>query len=298
MNMQPALIDTHVHFLDKRQKKWDLHWSWAEPEADHPILGNIDAIKSIRFDLEAFDAESRFAGVSSIVHIQAAIGSPDPVTETKWLDEMVSNSEMPVRIVGHVDLGMPKALSQITAHLDASSRFVGVRDFSLEPVISSGNLLAYSDSFNFMVERELLLDLDCEYQNFASAKSFALMYPELTIVLEHIGFPRKRDAEYFAGWSIALRDLAEAPNVFCKVSGLGMTDPRFSAASLENWMQECLTSFGPERLVLGSNWPVDRLFSSYDSIIKVYRDFFSQLSMDEQELVLNKNAARIYRFST
>ena len=77
-----------------------------------------------------------------------------------------------------------------------------------------------------------------------------------------------------------------------------MTDPRFSAASLENWMQECLTSFGPERLVLGSNWPVDRLFSSYDSIIKIYRDFFSQLSMDEQELVLNKNAARIYRFST
>jgi len=296
MKRIPEIIDTHVHFFDKGDSDFELEWSWLEPGADHPILGNIDPIKSIRFDLDALDAESRFAGVSGFVHVQAAIGSKDPVDETKWLDQMATASLAPVQIIGHVDLATNQAPDQLARHLEASSRFVGVRDFSVESALSSGDISAFSEAFGIMTREELILELDCEYPNMAAAREMAEENPELTIVLEHIGFPRRRDADYFRNWSNALTDLSQASNVLCKISGLGMTDPRFDAHSLAAWINQCLESFGSDRLLLGSNWPIDRLYSSYDAIMNIYRDSFSELSAVEQELIFNKTAARIYRF--
>jgi len=85
--------------------------------------------------------------------------------------------------------------------------------------------------------------------------------------------------------------------VMCKISGLGMTDPRFTAKSLQPWLEVCLDAFGPDRLVIGSNWPIDRLYSSYDAIIGLYREFFSQLSIDDQEKIFNLNTKKVYRFN-
>jgi len=294
--MKPSIIDTHVHFFDKRQTEFDLQWSWLDPGSDHPILGNIDPIKSQSFDLTAMEGESRFAGVTGFVHVQAAIGSSDPVTETAWIDQMVKRSHIEVQIVGHVDLASEQGPDQIARHLAASSRFVGVRDFSLEPALNEGDLASYKESFRIMTRENLVLDLDCEYPNMGAAKLLAESYPDMNIVLEHIGFPRRRDDEYFSAWCAGMATLAQAANVTCKISGLGMTDPRFTAESLARWMQACLDAFGADRLVIGSNWPIDRLYSSYDAIIALYRDFFSELSLNEQVKIFSGNSERIYRF--
>ncbi len=297
MNVKPSIIDTHVHFFDMRQKEWDLEWSWLAPQSDHPILGNIDAIKSQSFDLTALEGESRFAGVTGFVHVQAAIGSRDPVTETKWVDHMAMASSIPVQIVGHVDLATSQGPRQIEQHLEASARFAGVRDFSLEPALASGDFSAYGPSFKVLTDENLVLDLDCEFQNMPAAKLLAGRNPDMNIVLEHIGFPRRRDDQYFSDWSLGIKTLAEVPNVMCKISGLGMTDPRFTAKSLQPWLEVCLDAFGPDRLVIGSNWPIDRLYSSYDAIIGLYREFFSQLSIDDQEKIFNLNTKKVYRFN-
>jgi predicted TIM-barrel fold metal-dependent hydrolase len=130
----------------------------------------------------------------------------------------------------------------------------------------------------------------------AAARDLALRHPDLNVVLQHIGFPRSRDDEYFGNWAAGMRTLAEAPNVTCKVSGLGMTDPRFTAESLRRWIDTPLEIFGPDRCVLGSNWPVDRLYSSYDVIMDIYRERLAALfSPEDQRKVLSENAARVYR---
>ena len=66
-------VDTHVHFYDLRRK--DLVYSWLQPDFVHPQLGDINAIKTLVYDAKAFDAESRFANVSNVVHVQAALGA-------------------------------------------------------------------------------------------------------------------------------------------------------------------------------------------------------------------------------
>jgi len=155
---------------------------------------------------------------------------------------------------------------------------------------------SYEKSLEHMAKEGLIFDLDCEWQNMDEAIKLAQRHPNLPIVLEHIGFPRKRDDEYFNNWKAAINRLAKCENVTMKISGIGMTDPQFTRESLRKWAESSLEAFGADRTILGSNWPVDRLFVSYATMIEFMRDYISKLSPSEQEKVCNKNAARLYRF--
>ncbi len=295
MSREP-IIDTHVHFWNMRNPDPGLAWVWLDKDADHPVLGNIDPIKMLAYDINSLWAEARFADVSAFVHVQAAIGSDDPVKETAWLTRMRETAPAPFTIVADAELGSDDALRQLDGHCE-SPYFVGVRDFRSEPMLASGETIPqFEASLAVMAQRNLVFDLDCEWPNMAAARDLALRHPDLTVVLQHIGFPRSRDDEYFANWAEGMRMLAEAPNVTCKISGLGMTEPRFTAESLRRWIHTPIEVFGQDRCVLGSNWPVDRLYSSYDVIMDMYRDRLSELlAPDDQRKVLSENAARIYR---
>lgn len=289
------IIDTHVHFWDLRNPRENLDWVWLPAGLDHPILGNIDNIKSLRYDIEGVWAEARFADVEAFVHVQAAIGSKDPVEETRWLEEMRTQTDVPFSIVGHVDLTTADVARQLDQHQEASPVFAGARDFAVEPALAEGNLDALDDGMRELTARGLLLDMDCEWMNMPAGLELARRHPDLPIILEHIGFPRSRDDAYFASWSSSIRELAQATNVTCKVSGLAMTDPRFTKESLKPWVMTCLEAFGPDRIVLGSNWPIDRLYSSYDVIMNLYRDYMSGYSEEDQAKMLAGNARGLYK---
>ena len=114
MAKQIPIIDTHAHFYDFSHP--ELKWVWLERDFIHPILGNINAIKAQEYVVENFHAESRFSDVTGVVHVQAAIGSPNPVTETVWLTEMNKKSPIPIRIVADSDLGSPNGIAQLEDH--------------------------------------------------------------------------------------------------------------------------------------------------------------------------------------
>ena len=291
--MVHPIVDTHVHFFDLQHPV--LKYVWLEPEFEHPDLGNIDAMKSLRYDAEALWAEARFADIESFVHVQAAIGTEDPVEETKWLTEMRATSPAPFTIVAHTDLGTDDAMRQLDGHGE-SPYLVGVRDFSSEPYLASGETSPqFEASLVELAKRGLVFDLDCGWPNMAAARALAERHPDLSIVLEHIGFPRQRDDEYFASWQAGIRELAKAQNVICKVSGVGMTDQRGEYADFEPWMDTCLEAFGADRSVVDSNWPLDRIVSSYDAIMAIYRRLAAKLSDSEQTAFLFENARRIYQ---
>jgi predicted TIM-barrel fold metal-dependent hydrolase len=74
-----------------------------------------------------------------------------------------------------------------------------------------------------------------------------------------------------------------------------MCDPRWTADSIRPWVMGCIEAFGVQRCVFGTNWPVDRLFSSYDPIVDAYATIISGFSQDEQEALFSRNAERLYR---
>ena len=295
--LQHKIIDTHVHFWDMANPEVGMRWVWLEKDFVDPVLGDIDAMKSLKYGPKNVLAESRFADVQAFVHVQAALGAADPVLETRWLTRIRSDSAVPFSIVAHADLSDTDATRQLDEHGE-SPYFVGVRDFATEGILASREIRpVFESSLRTLTTRGLVLDLDCEWMNMDSALQLAQRHPELQIILEHIGSPRRNDREYFESWKAAISGLAAADNVTCKISGLGMIDPLFTAQSLAPWFEATLEAFGPDRCLLGSNWPLDRLYSSYDIIMNLYRTYLGSLSDSEQKMVLSENAAEIFKLS-
>jgi predicted TIM-barrel fold metal-dependent hydrolase len=117
------------------------------------------------------------------------------------------------------------------------------------------------------------------------------------VILGHAGFPLERTPEYYALWKREITALAEAPNVACKISGLGMVDHDWTVESIRPWVVHCVEAFGPDRVMFGTNWPVDILFSTYLRQIDAYRVILATegSSRADQEKMLYRNAEHFYR---
>ena len=92
-----------------------------------------------------------------------------------------------------------------------------------------------------------------------------------------------------------MRALARAENIVCKISGLGMYDHSWSTQSIKPWIETCLDAFGVERCMFGSNWPVDRLFSSYGDLFRAYAQVAGTLGPGDTHKLFAGNAERYYR---
>ena len=84
-----------------------------------------------------------------------------------------------------------------------------------------------------------------------------------------------------------------------KISGLGMGEQmagsNWTTESIRPWVEACIDVFGTERSFFGSNWPVDKMYSTYAELADAYRSLVSGFSVDEQHALLHANAERVYR---
>lgn len=282
-------VDTHVHFSDLQDP--NLYYVWLQPGWKHPILGDIEGIQAQRYWADEFVAETRFSNVSKSVHVQAALGIKDPVEETKWLQAFADRLGHPHGIVAEAHLQQDDAQEVIERHM-AYANMRGIRDFG------PGNYLVdpqWRKGYAHLEAHDLVACLDSSPQTYADMRSLAEAFPNIVISLDHAGFPRQRDAEYFAMWKKELQNLAGAPNVTVKISGLGMCDNAWTVESIRPWVMTCIETFGVERSFFGSNWPVDRLYSSYPDVIDAYAEIIKGLSRSEQEALFFANAERIFR---
>ena len=283
-------IDAHVHFYDLGHPT--LSYAWLQPEFVHPVIGNIDAIKTYRYRFENYEAETRFAGVIGAVHVQAALGSADPAQESEFVNEQLSEDSLPVMLVGDARMQDDDVEATLARHA-AHANFRGIRDFAV------GDYLVDPDfhrGYALLEKFDMSYDLDATWEDLAKARDLALKFPGIDLILGHAGFPQERTAAYFDAWKSGLGTMAEAPNTACKISGLGMVDQRWTAESLRPWVMGCIEAFGIDRCMFATNWPVDRLFSSYGDVVDAYREIVDDLTPAEQRSLFVDNARRWYRF--
>jgi predicted TIM-barrel fold metal-dependent hydrolase len=245
------------------------------------------------YDAEAFDAEIRFARVGGLILVEAeaANASQDPVLETRWFTQQAAALDMPVGIVVHADLTDGHVEALLERHCE-SPLVRGVRDFT-----DAAKLLQaeFRRGYAALAKHDLVYDLDSVWEHLANARKLAESYPDVTLVIEHDAFPQRRDDDYFNAWRQAMTDVALAENVVCKISGLGMGDHAWTPDSLRPWIEHAIESFGVARCFFGTNWPVDRLYSSYDALIDAYDFLISGFSASERASLFYGNAARVYR---
>lgn len=286
---QRPFVDTHIHFWDLKDP--NLRYVWLERDWVHPVLGNIDALKVLRYMADEFIAETRFQNVSKTIHVQAAIGIDDPVEETKWLQAQADATGFPNGIVAHCDLAGADAERTIERHLGfANTR--GIRDFG------QGDYLldpAWRRGLGLLAAQNLVFCLDTTWESMGKLRELAEVQDGVVICIDHAGYPRARTDEYFADWCKGMETAAGAPNVICKISGLGMCDNRWTVDSIRPWVLASIEAFGVERCVLGTNWPVDSLYSSYGDVLDAYETILSDFTSDEQTALFSGNAERIFR---
>ena len=286
---QLSLVDTHFHLHD--MKNPSLRYSWLEPEAIHPLLGDIDAIKAQHYWIEDYIAEIRFSNVPKAIHVQAALGILDPVEETRWLQGFADKFGYPHGIVAECHLGEDDAESVLHRHTEFRN-VRGIRD------LVDANQLSDSDwmrGFSLLSKFNLVSCIDTTFENFPRIKELAKRNPTIPIFIDHCGYPLNNREGYFSDWRAALKDVAEAENVFIKISGIGMFVPDWTQKSIQPWVLACIEEFSPERVVFGTNWPLDRLYSSYPDIVNAYRSIVAAFSDSEAIAMFSGNAERLFR---
>lgn len=288
----PDIVDAHFHLWDRAVP--GLTWDWLVPGTPHPTLGDIAALQEREYPVDAYVADIASSGVTKAVHVQAAIGSADPVAETAWLQAYADRTGFPHGIVGHADLKDPGVEAVLERHCEFAN-MRGIRDFSYGDYLVED---AWHRGFALLEKYRLVCDLDCTWERMEQARDLARAFPGVRIVLDHAGFPQDRTVAYYRRWRSAMSVLAEAGNVVCKISGLGMGDnmagSRWTVDSIRPYVHGCLEAFGVDRCLFGSNWPVDSLFGSYERMLAGYLDATADLSDPERAALFNTNATRIY----
>ena len=282
-------VDAHVHYYDMQHPElFYAHW---QPGVPHPTLGwQIQKLAERNYVAEDYIAETRNANVTKAVHVQAAIGSKDPVKETEWLQEAADRTGFPHGIVAYADLRDPDVERVLERHCEYPN-MRGIRDFS------HGDYLVEPDfhrGFALLEKYNLVSSMPAQWEVMEKLRDLADKFPNIIIVVDHTGSPGERSEENFRNWKRGVAIAAGADNIRWKISGLGMGDNNWTVASIRPYVLESIEALGVDRCFFATNWPVDWLWSSYDAVVDAYTEIIADFSQEEQTAMFSKNAEKLY----
>jgi L-fuconolactonase len=272
-------IDAHQHF-------------WRYRPETHAWIG--DSMAVLKRDFLPGDLEPllRDAGFDGCVAVQAA----HSLDETRFLLGLADRHPFVRGVVGWVDLVSPDLDRQLESFAP-HPRFRGVRHIAQDEPddawLSRGDVVR---GISRLSGYGLTYDILVYARQLPAALELARRLPDQPFVLDHVAKPEIRAAR-LEPWRRDLRLLASLPHVFCKLSGL-VTEAEWDGwtpESIRPYMDVALEAFSPDRLMIGSDWPVCLLGGQYPRVVGLARDFVSMLSASEQAAVLGGTAARFYR---
>jgi predicted TIM-barrel fold metal-dependent hydrolase len=117
------------------------------------------------------------------------------------------------------------------------------------------------------------------------------------VILNHAGMWADRDLGGWRAWKAGLRRLAALPNVMVKISGLGMLDLHWTEGSIRPLVLETIDAFGTDRAMFASNFPVDKLFSTFPVLWTAFDAITAGLTPAERTNLMCDNAVRAYRLN-
>jgi predicted TIM-barrel fold metal-dependent hydrolase len=146
-----------------------------------------------------------------------------------------------------------------------------------------------------LVRHDQLLELMLYPYQAQEVARLARDFPDQTFIVDHCGSPVDRDRDGILRWRESLRLLGSAPNVNIKISALTAYDPSPTPESLRAVALHCIECFGVDRSMFGSDFPVGRLWTSFDAIFDCFKTIVRDFSEAEQSALFHDNARRVYR---
>lgn len=271
-------IDAHQHFWTYNPREY----AWIDES-----MGTLRR-DFLPADLQPLLEKSGFQG-SVLVQVRQTL------EETHWMLELAERHPFILGVVGWVDLRSPRLAADLES-LAGDTKLVGIRhivqtepdDFLLQPDFLRG--------ISLLEEFDLAYDILIYGKHLSVAAEFVSRFPRQRFVLDHLAKPPIKSAAVDE-WAGGIRELASFSNVYAKVSGL------VTEADWQSWKPEdfwlyfhvAFECFGPQRLMIGSDWPVCTLAASYERTINLARNYLDRVTPEEREAVLGGNAIKFWR---
>lgn len=298
---QGPIIDPHIHL-------WDLGMDrhpWLRPTGGAiQALGDLDAIRR-NYLVDDYRRDTANQNVVASVHIEAAWDrGDDPLAEIEWLETLDKSSGVAVRYIAFADLAAPGAGAALD-RLSQVKRCVGVRQMlswhPTDPAKCFAPRPGIADEADFrqgvalLARHDQLLEFMLYPYQAEEVARLARDFPNQTFIVNHCGSPIDRDREGMARWREGLKLLGSAPNVQIKISALTAYDPVPTPEGLREVALHCIDCFGVERSMFGSDFPVGRLWTSFDAIFDGFKAIVRDFAEAEQSALFHYNARRLYR---
>jgi predicted TIM-barrel fold metal-dependent hydrolase len=292
------LVDAHHHIW----RQADLAWLQGPPQPR--IFGEYGALRR-DYPIEEYMAEARAAGVVRSVYVQTNWPAGREEEEVAWIQSVGDRHGFPHAVVGYADLADP-GVGAVLDGMMKHSRLYGIRQqlhwheqplyrFAARPDLMDDP--AWRPGLAEVARRGLLFELQVFAAQMDASARLVRDFPQATFVLVHAGMMEDRSPDGWTRWRAGMRALAAAPNVHVKLSGFG-TFAR--ACSVDLWspvIRETVELFGPERCMFGSNFPIEKLWTTYAEVVRVTTACLAGLSAPAQRAVLHDTAARVYRLA-
>jgi predicted TIM-barrel fold metal-dependent hydrolase len=292
------IVDAHQHFWDPAVNPHP----WLRPSAMIPFrYGDYSAIKR-RYLPGDYLADAAGHDIRETVYVETEWDPRGPLDETRYASALAERCGLPSAIVAQAWLDRADAEAVIAGQ----AAFPLVRSVRHKPggALSPGEAgrvrtLMSNDAWRggyALLERHgLHFDLQTPWWNLHEAVELARDFPRTVIILNHAGLPADRSADGLEGWHAAMAKLAEAPNVQVKISGIGQSGRPWTVDGNRWIVEEVVAMFGPERAMFASNFPVDSLCGSFDTIWTGFKRIASRYSLEDQRLLFCETARRVYR---
>ena len=230
-------------------------------------------------------------GMDGTILVQAA----PTRAETEFMLELADKEPTILGVVGWLDFESDRFVSE-WEELAAHPKFAGIRPMIQDlpsDWILRGKVLEH---VRFLADRGFPIDLQANPRHLPYLFELMSRVPHLAGVIDHLGKPDK-DPGGAEAWRVHMKRLAAYPGLMCKLSGMvpekdGAT---WSAEEIVPRARFAIESFGPERVMFGSDWPVCLLSATYDEVVELFEMCVGALSPEEREDVCGRNALRFYR---
>jgi L-fuconolactonase len=311
-----AIIDTHQHLWDHpRRDRYLLDELLADLDCGHNIVATVFEECHSMYRADG-PKHMRVVGETEFVAGVAAMSRSGNY----------GGAKIAVGIVGAADLTLGDAVEEVLAAQIAAGggRFRGVRHsaaWDADPIIGNGakapGTYARADfghGLDVLARMGLVLDAWCFHTQLDDVTALADAHPDAPIVLCHCGGPlgygpyAGKPDEVRADWLARITELAKRPNVVVKLGGMMMrlaaydygTAPRPPtsaelAALWRPYIEPCLTLFGPDRCMVESNFPVEKMGIGYGPLWNTFKRITAGASDAEKAAIYSETAKRVYR---
>jgi len=291
-----------LEWVDAHQHLWDLSrvdYPWILAKGEVRFFGQPDPIrKDYLIGQYLDDTADR---IVRSVHVQVGAKSGHELKETEFVAECSARTEgrLPSAAVVAVDMGGEGLEEELEAQL-AFPVTRGVRQMigksaeenpTLPPFIPE----IWIRNWRKLPRYDLSFDLQLTEEQYPEVLAALEQVPELKLAICHLASPWDRSADGMRRWRAWMKRFAALPNARMKISGLCMFTKQWDEAEFLRWGDAALEIFGADRCMLGSNFPVDRLYVSYDDLFSGWQKLVAQCSSQEAVQLAGKSAADFYR---